>query len=257
MRTFRTARTVRVGRPDRLLAATGVALAALALTACDNGMGTRDEGAPGGSTSTSQTTGTSGTTADGTSGTTADGSTGSTTGGSTTDNASSTTGTGTGTDADKTSANGGTDDPADPASRVTCNGSNTTVTVQPVSRPLNHMLITVKNTGSKFCDLYYNPSVRFGEAQSAPRVIEDSQPQAVVTLAPGESGYAGVLLSSADGSGENGTTAHKLTVGFQGLEPGSNGGPSALPSLPAEGVYYDSTLAVTYWQSSMDDALSY
>jgi hypothetical protein len=87
--------------------------------------------------------------------------------------------------------------------------------------------------------------------------MEESQPQAVVTLAPGESGYAGVLLSAADGSGENGTTAKKVTVGFQGRESGSNGGAAASPALPAQGVYYDSTLAVTYWQSTIDDALMY
>lgn len=65
------------------------------------------------------------------------------------------------------------------------------------------------------------------------------------------------LLSAADGSGEGGTTGHKLTVGFQGRTPNSSGGPSALPSLPAKGVYYDSSLSATYWLRDMDDALSY
>ncbi|MGW0845074.1 DUF4232 domain-containing protein [Streptomyces sp. NPDC002787] len=236
MRTFRTARTA---RPARLLAATGVALAALALTACDNGMGPRDEG----SASTSQTTGGSGTTTGG-SGTTT-GTSGSTTGGATADKASH-----------KASSKAVSDDPWDPANRVTCNGSNTTVTTQRVSRPINHMLITVKNTGSKYCDLYYAPSVRFGEAQSAPRVIEESQPQAVVTLAPGESGYAGVLLSSADGSGEGGSTENKAVVYFQDREGGDAGSPAS-PALPAGGVYVDSTVAVTYWQSTIEDALMY
>ncbi|MER7480631.1 DUF4232 domain-containing protein [Streptomyces sp. NPDC126510] len=143
------------------------------------------------------------------------------------------------------------------AARVSCNGSNTTVTAQPVRRPVNHMLLTVKNTGSKTCDLTYYPMLRFDEMQWAPRPIEDSQPQAVVTLAPGESGYAGVSLSAADGSGEWGTTGRKLTVGFQGRTPNSDGGPSAIPVLPAKGVYYDSTLKVTYWLRDMDDALSY
>ncbi|MFJ4541890.1 DUF4232 domain-containing protein [Streptomyces tibetensis] len=143
------------------------------------------------------------------------------------------------------------------ATRVSCNGSDTTVTARPVRRPVNHMLLTVKNTGSKTCDLTYYPLLRFDEMQWAPRPIEDSQPQAVVTLAPGESGYAGVSLSAADGSGEWGTTGHKLTVGFQGRTPNSDGGPSAIPALPTEGVYYDSTLTVTYWLRDMDDALSY
>ncbi|SOD75584.1 Protein of unknown function [Streptomyces sp. 1222.2] len=247
MRTFRTA------RPARLLAATGVAIAALALTACDNGMGPRDEGRASDSTSTSQTsgsTGGSGSTTGGT--TTTTGGTGSTTGGTTTDQASSKTGTG----AAKTGKSA-TSDPWDPANRVTCNGSNTTVTAKPAPRPINHLLITVKNTGTKYCDLYYYPTVRFDQAQWAPAVFEESQPQAVVTLAPGESGYAGVLLASADGSGQNGTTAKKATIGFQGKKLGSNGGAVAAPALPAKGVYYDSSLTVTYWQSSMDDALMY
>lgn len=242
MRTFRSTRTTGATRPARLLAATGVALAALALTACDNGMGTRVEGSVNGDTSASRTTG----------GTTTTGGTDASTGGSTTDQASAKTGTGTGTGGSATSA-----DPGDPANRVTCNGSNTTVTAKPVTRPINHLLITVKNTGSKYCDLYYYPTVRFDQAQWAPAVFEESQPQAVVTLAPGESGYAGVLLSSADGSGQNGTTAKKVTIGFQGKKAGSNGGAVATPALPAKGVFYDSSLTVTYWQSSMDDALMY
>ncbi|GAQ67634.1 DUF4232 domain-containing protein [Streptomyces scabiei] len=258
MRTFRSARPTRSARPARLLAATGVALAALALTACDNGMGTRVEGPVNGDTSASRTTGgseatTGGTTATG--GTTTGGSD-ATTGGSTTDQASARTGKGTG----KGTGTGGSatsTDPSDPANRVTCNGANTTVTAKPVTRPINHLLITVKNTGSKYCDLYYYPTVRFGEAQSAPRVMEESQPQAVVTLAPGESGYGGVLLSSGDGSGGPGATEKKVVVHFQGRKPGSDAGSPASPALPARGVHVDSSVAVTYWQSTAADALQY
>ncbi|MFB6844003.1 DUF4232 domain-containing protein [Streptomyces sp. NPDC056373] len=200
-------------------------LAALALTACQDGTGTKDEGAaypePASATVTTQQ--------------------------ATTQQATKSVKA----VQDVTKAKGST------AKRVSCNGSNTTVTARPVRRPVNHMLLTVKNTGSKTCDLTYYPMLRFDEMQWAPRPIEDSQPQAVVTLAPGESGYAGVSLSAADGSGEWGTTAHKLTVGFQGRTPNSDGGPTAIPALPAKGVYYDSTLTVTYWLREMDDALSY
>lgn len=83
-----------------------------------------------------------------------------------------------------------------------------------------------------------------------PPVAESTHPQAVVTLAPGESGYAGVLLSAADGSGGNGYTAKTLVVGFAK-------GSSATPALPAKGVYVDDKLTVTYWQQSLDDALAY
>jgi hypothetical protein len=235
-------------------------LAALALTACEDGTGTRNEGAPA-STSIAPGTSATGTTPDereagatqqppgDTTGTTE---TAGTTGTTQTTGKTGTTGT-TGTTGKGTEKAG---KPAD-RTRVSCNGSNTTVTARPVPRPLNHMLITVRNTGSANCDLTYHPVLRFDEMQWAPQAIEDSKPQAVTTLAPGESGYAGVLLSAADGSGEAGTTGRKLTVGFQGRTPNSDGGPAALPALPAEGVYYDSTLRVTYWLRDMDQALSY
>lgn len=216
-------------------------LAALALTACQDGTGTKDEGAAHPDPASATVTATH---------PAADGGSGSGSG-----SGKAKTGA---TDSKATKS-----DKADKAAkdttatRVSCNGSNTTVTAQPVRRPLNHMLLTVKNTGSKMCDLTYYPVLRFDEMQWVPRPVKDSKPQAVTTLAPGESGYAGVSLSAADGSGEWGTTSHKLTVGFQGRTPNSDGGPSALPTLPAKGVYYDSTLTVTYWLRDMDDALSY
>ncbi|MFD5415058.1 DUF4232 domain-containing protein [Streptomyces nojiriensis] len=145
--------------------------------------------------------------------------------------------------------------PSGAGERVMCNGSTTRVTAQPVSRPLNHMLITVKNTGSKTCDLTYHPVLRFDEMQWVPAARPETRPQAVVSLAPGESGYAGVLLSAADGSGEGGTTGHRLTIAFQGRTPLSDGGASATPDLPAAGVAYDSSLTVTYWQRGSADAL--
>ncbi|WP_327739309.1 DUF4232 domain-containing protein [Streptomyces nojiriensis] len=145
--------------------------------------------------------------------------------------------------------------PSGAGERALCNGSTTRVTAQPVSRPLNHMLITVKNTGSKTCDLTYHPVLRFDEMQWVPAARPETRPQAVVSLAPGESGYAGVLLSAADGSGEGGTTGHRLTIAFQGRTPLSDGGASATPDLPAAGVAYDSSLTVTYWQRGSADAL--
>ncbi|MEV5254411.1 DUF4232 domain-containing protein [Streptomyces werraensis] len=242
----------------QLLAAAGVAVASLALTACQDGTGTRDEGAsdtqpvasaPSGASSQAPEESASGS---GGNGSTANGSGSNGSGG---DAAGSGDSGSKGSSAGKGTASGGSDDA--PATFNPCNGSNTSVSAAPVSRPVNHMLITVKNTGSKNCDLTYYPVLRFDEMQWVPQPVEESKPQAVVTLAPGESAYAGVLLSAADGSGSGGATGKKLAVGFQGRTPNSDGGPAAIPSLPAEGVYYDSSLTVTYWQYSMDDALTY
>ncbi|MEU8984497.1 DUF4232 domain-containing protein [Streptomyces sp. NPDC048309] len=237
----RTART-------RLLAATTVALAALALTACDNGQGVRDEGPsssaskpstqPGRSSGSTSTGGAGGSTAKpaGNSGTTTGGTTGGTTNGSTGGSTGKTT--------------GGTTGGGSTTRNTPCTGANTKTTATEVTRPLNHLLLTVTNTGSKNCDLTGYPKARFGEAQAVPPVAEETHPQAVVTLAPGESGYAGVLLSGGDGSGANGYTAKTLTISF-------DSGSTARAALPAKGVYVDDKLTVTYWQQSLDDALTY
>ncbi|MFD4134508.1 DUF4232 domain-containing protein [Streptomyces goshikiensis] len=246
--------TSRASRPRaarRLAGAAALALTALALTACQDGKGLQDEGAATASDSavaTPSATGTPGATgASGTPGVTGTPGSGSgpASGSATKPGAAKKTGG----DAKGSAA------PSAEGNRVTCNGSNTAVTVQPVSRPLNHMLITVKNTGTKICDLTYYPVLRFDEMQWAPAARKDTQPQAVVTLAPGQSGYAGAMLSAADGSGEGGATGHRLTIAFQGRTPHSDGGASATPSLPTAGVYYDSSLTVTYWQQSASDAL--
>ncbi|MFF2167178.1 DUF4232 domain-containing protein [Streptomyces sp. NPDC058175] len=229
-----------------LTAAATVALAALSLTACDNGGGVRDEGASQQPSKSAP----------------ADGDNGKdTSAGSTTDDR---TGTGTGTANGATAtkpkprpASTGRTNPTASTSRVTCNGSTVKVTAQSVSRPVNHMLLTVTNTGSKRCDLYGYPAVRFGEAQSVPPVIEDSQPQAVVSLPPGQSAYAGVALSGGDdGGGSNGRTEKTLEVFFQGRNT-NDGGAGAKAALPSKGAYIDDSLKVTYWQQSMSDALTW
>ncbi|MFD4692537.1 DUF4232 domain-containing protein [Streptomyces sp. NPDC058463] len=139
---------------------------------------------------------------------------------------------------------------------LACDGGNSKVKLTAVTRPVNHMLLTVTNTGSKACNAYYHPFLRFGEAQAVPRTFEESKPQAVVTLGPGESAYAGVMTASADGSGTGGYSTKELTVSFQGREGSGSSGPSSDVPL-TKAVFVDSTLAVTYWQTSLDDALMY
>ncbi|GGX72573.1 DUF4232 domain-containing protein [Streptomyces hiroshimensis] len=145
---------------------------------------------------------------------------------------------------------GATHDPYAPENRVPCTAANTKVAAAALSRPLNHMLLTVTNTGSEMCDLKGYPVVKFEGAQSVPPVMEHSKPQAVTSLPPGGKGYAAVILSAGDGSGGDGYTARSLEVGFQGSDA------MARAALPAKGVYIDSSLRVTYWVSTTEDALS-
>lgn len=248
--------SLRTSRTRLVAAAATVALAALSLTACQDGTGVHVSGTPATTTATANTpsaTSSSGTSSSGTSPSGSGADSGSASGsGSSSPKARPTTGTtgpAAGSSASKARVPSG--------KTVTCEGSNTKTVAAPLNRPVNHMLLTVTNTGRDTCYLYGYPAVRFGEAQAVPPVIEDSQPQAVVTLEPGESGYASVSLSATDGSGSNGHTVNSLTVYFRGRSGNESVGTGAHPSLPAKGVYVDDSLKVTYWQQSMDDAVQW
>ncbi|MDT9693401.1 DUF4232 domain-containing protein [Streptomyces sp. P9(2023)] len=234
----------------RLLAATTVAVAALSLTACGDtdASAVRNEGPAVSATATpsagTDDAGTKPTTTPSNSKDSTDskGSKGST-GGQTPKGSTGSTTSGKESAGKSGGGNGGS------SRNPQCGAGDTRTIATPVSRPLNHLLLTVTNTGSKNCDLLGYPAARFGEAQSVPPVDESTHPQAVVTLAPGDSGYAGVRLSAADGSGTNGYPTKSLSVVFRN-------GSVAKPSLAGKGVYVDSSLQVTYWQADMDDALN-
>ncbi|MEU1466626.1 DUF4232 domain-containing protein [Streptomyces sp. NPDC005761] len=168
-------------------------------------------------------------------------------------------GSGGGTSTTKPKDNGGNDtgDDSGDAVTVTCTGANTKLSMTEVSRPVNHMLLTMTNTGSKACNAYSYPYLKFGEAQSVPNTFEDSKPQAVVTINPGESAYAGAMTSSADGSGSNGYSTKDLEVSFQNRDGNSDNTGSSVSVPLSKSVHVDSSLSVTYWQMSMDDALAY
>ncbi|MEU7207258.1 DUF4232 domain-containing protein [Streptomyces sp. NPDC044989] len=239
----------------RLFAATTVALAALSLTACE---GDELTGSPAPESPTSASAdGNSARPAGGAKGdagdtgdTGATGSTGST--GSAGSAGSAGNGKAPGSGADKASggnASGGTDG-SDSEVPGACSAADVRITAANAPRPINHLLLTATNTGSKTCALPPYPAARFGEAQAVPPVAESSKPQSLTTLAPGESGYAGVRLSSGDGSGEHGYETTALTIPFED-------GSIARVKLPSGGVYVDTALTVTYWQTSASNALEY
>ncbi|MFJ7996715.1 DUF4232 domain-containing protein [Streptomyces sp. NPDC096310] len=247
--------SIRNSRSRLVTAAAAVALAALSLTACGDGTGVVDEGASANSAATG-TAATPGAPSAGT-GASKESDPGSSAKGSSSDGGSSADDARQASATAKPDANGPAAKAPSSGKVVTCEGSNTKTVAAPLTRPVNHMLLTVTNTGRDTCFLYGYPAVRFGEAQSVPPVIEESQPQAVVTLGPGESGYAAVSLSATDGSGSHGSTEKSLTVYFQGRSGSESVGSGATPSLPAKGVYIDDSLKVTYWQQTMDSATNW
>ncbi|CAM5526077.1 hypothetical protein SROCM77S_04571 [Streptomyces rochei] len=247
--------STRTARRTRLFAATTVALAALSLTACESGDGS-DTGAaapsssaPAGGSSEQPPAGGkesgNATEANGSKGT--NGSAGAS--GAKDSSGADSSGSGSsGSSGSAGKSTGGTDDDSDLPGK--CSAADVKITATKVTRPLNHLLLTATNTGSKTCMLPPYPAARFGEAQSVPPVAQATKPQSLTGVEPGKSGYAGVLLSSGDGSGENGYETDTLTIPFED-------GSIATVALPAGGVYVDTALTVTYWQTDMDAALAH
>lgn len=251
MRTFRTRTTT---------AAATALLAALSLTACQNGASDTGAAAPSTPAAAAPAGASSPTGAarPGTSGDQVTPATSATPAGSAAGTGAGSTGkatpTGTGAKPATPATGGGT---SDPASLTTCTSANTKVTVTRPSRPINHLLITATNTGTRACVAYAAPLLRFDDEQSTPRLVESSRPQAVVTLAPGESAYAGVILSGERAPEEaNGRVTERLGVLFASRDgSGSVGAPTTV-TLPAD-TYKTDDAAVTYWQDSLADALTY
>ncbi|MYT32857.1 MULTISPECIES: DUF4232 domain-containing protein [unclassified Streptomyces] len=142
------------------------------------------------------------------------------------------------------------------ARRTACDAARIRIVAKPLTRPINHLLLQATNTSGATCDLYAYPYLRFDDAQAPLAEMPDSKPQAVVTLAPGESGYAGVLLSGADG-GEHGRKATSLSVYLAGRDgQGSVGGPATV-ALPGGSAYLDDNARVSYWQTDPSTAASW
>ncbi|WP_053171009.1 DUF4232 domain-containing protein [Streptomyces sp. SBT349] len=154
-----------------------------------------------------------------------------------------------------TAGGGGRTEPEENA--IPCTVDTIELAATQVERPLNHMLLTATNTGDGTCYAFHGPFLRLGDdAQAAVPRFEGSKPQAVVALAPGESAYAGVLTSSAALEAEGGYTATSLGVQFADAEDAGIEGMADVP-LPGGEVYVDDSAGVSYWQTSLDAALSW
>lgn len=152
---------------------------------------------------------------------------------------------------------GSTPPPTDGTGESTaCDPANISIVATPLPQRANHLLLEAKNTSGTTCDLYSYPFLQFDEAQAPLAPLEDSQPQAVVTLAPGASGYASVMTSSADGSGTNGHQRTSLSVSLADRD-GQGGGGSAPVALPGGSTYLDDSAWVTYWQSDAATAANW
>ncbi|WP_030928113.1 DUF4232 domain-containing protein [Streptomyces sp. NRRL B-24720] len=231
-------------------------LAALSLTACSGDDGTAGAAAPGTGTTGGQSRATDTATGTGTGGKPADNAPRPTARPASVDSQGSTPNTGSGTGSGSDSGKGGSTTGSSRPATAACIGENTEITLTKVSRPINHLLLTMTNTGARACNAYHAPKLRFDDAQAVFPILDDSRPQAVVTLAPGSSAYAAILLTG-DVETNDQYKDTRLAVHFSAKDPSGDTGtaPDEL-TLPA-GTYWDDKGFVTYWQSDMADALTY
>lgn len=144
-----------------------------------------------------------------------------------------------------------------PRKTVTCTPKITKIKVKKVARPYNHLLLSATNISKKKnCNAFSFPALAMGkDAQAATWEIRQSRPQAVVTLFPGETAYASIIISGIDQREDN-YVAHELGVGFFNKKGTGSTGEKWL-KLPGKGVINANDAVVTYWQDSKKDALSW
>ncbi|MFF2780859.1 DUF4232 domain-containing protein [Streptomyces sp. NPDC058052] len=133
--------------------------------------------------------------------------------------------------------------------RRTCAAGDVKVVASKVSRPINHLALTVTNIGGRPCDAVGAPLVGFDDSQAPIRIVEESKPQAVVTLMPRESAYASLILTGEPGGDTHGTTVRTIKVNLTT--------DSMVTVAAPEGTYVDDGAAVSYWQRELEDALQY
>ncbi|MEU6080204.1 DUF4232 domain-containing protein [Streptomyces sp. NPDC047108] len=138
-----------------------------------------------------------------------------------------------------------------------CTAETLAVEAEAVKSPINHMVLVATNNSDSACNLYHYPTVGEEGAQAALPPVEESKPQAVATLEPGQSAYAGVLLSSADGSGGEGRETKNFTVGLMDTEGTPTDESPMIVEAPGGSTHVDDNARVTYWLSDMKDAISY
>ncbi|MER5734506.1 DUF4232 domain-containing protein [Streptomyces sp. NPDC002262] len=145
--------------------------------------------------------------------------------------------------------NGSNGSNGDDTAPAPCTAKDVKVVASKVSRPINHLALTVTNVGGRPCDAVGAPLVGFDHSQAPIRIVEESKPQAVVTLAPGESAYASLILTGEPGGDTHGTTVRTVKVNLTA---------DSMVTVPApEGTYVDDGAAVSYWQRELADALQY
>ncbi|MBS2539564.1 DUF4232 domain-containing protein [Catenulispora sp. NF23] len=140
-----------------------------------------------------------------------------------------------------------------------CSADMLSLSIAPLREPINHVMISAKNTSQLPCHLNQYPELRITPGQnSIITPLDTSKPaQPTILLAPGATAYAGLMTNSPDGSGKNGKNVPSLTLSLESSSPQGGGvGRPVTVAMPASADYIDSSAFVTYWQSDLQTAAS-
>jgi len=130
-----------------------------------------------------------------------------------------------------------------PAGRAaSCGAGNVTFTVSPVSRPINYLLITAKNTSGSPCDLGIIAGITFDGKIRAK--LPDGLGGGPNILEPGRSDYQSVALDQQDAPG-TGTETSYMTLELEGGN-----------TVKIKNRAYVHAPSTSVWQQTAEDALS-
>ncbi|MEU3958356.1 DUF4232 domain-containing protein [Streptomyces buecherae] len=265
--TSNAARAARIGRlrgnAVRITAATVTALAALTLTACgsDDSSGTKTEGkadsTPSLEAAAKDANAKNGGDTDGKGdspvgqGSGTGGTGGSDSAGQDT---TETGGKGPGVEGAKeqptdTTSDAGADSEDGGPTDKPCTVADTQITLEHTGGTIPAITLKLTNTGSTACNAYHVPLIGYPDAQ-APLAVGGDKPQAVRTVAPGESTTATIGLGSEDGS-----TPHRekqLTVTLVDADNHPLSGEATVSAPAGAGLLLDDDSSVTYWGAGLD-----
>ena len=144
----------------------------------------------------------------------------------------------------------------DPGGPRDCSTDMLKLTIEPLHEPINHVMISAQNISQLPCHLNKYPLLRTFEAQQTPmQVAQATKPAIALVLQPGATAYAGVMTSSADGSGTNGRNVPAMLLQLQASSAAAGGvGRPASVVMPHDAQYVDGSAVVTYWESDIQTA---
>lgn len=142
------------------------------------------------------------------------------------------------------SGSGGGSGDQDNSAVAKCSAAAMKLSIVPTGGTMPAVYLKATNSAGSTCQLEGYPQLGYEGAQAVINVDEGSRPQAVVMVEPGKSAYATIWL---DESGANTHRETSLSVGI--------GGSSANVQASGSGLAINDGTKVTYWQSTMAEAM--